>query len=114
MEFTLREFAQEELKRYKVKRVIPGNIDTPEGSIQEFSCLMLIYKARLRGNSPNLQAADLRRAAPGDCSSAGGGSRDRSRFVGRGRAASAIGPGKGTIRRPGGFHGTEPQHPACP
>ncbi|MDK4517121.1 hypothetical protein MVQ18_10235 [Fusobacterium necrophorum] len=55
MEFTLREFAQEELKRYKVKRVIPGNIDTPEGSIQEFSCLMLIYKARLRGNSPNLQ-----------------------------------------------------------
>lgn len=55
MEFTLREFAQEELKRYKVKRVIPGNIDSPEGFIQEFSCMMLIYKARLRGNNPNLQ-----------------------------------------------------------
>lgn len=55
MEFTLREFAQEELKRYKVKRRIAGDIDTPEGSIQEFSCTMLIYKARLRGNNPNLQ-----------------------------------------------------------
>lgn len=55
MEFTLREFAQEELKRYKVKRVILGNIDNPRGTIQEFDYLMLIYKARLRGNSPNLQ-----------------------------------------------------------
>ncbi|EFS20828.1 hypothetical protein FSBG_00325 [Fusobacterium gonidiaformans 3-1-5R] len=55
MEFTLREFAQEELKRYEVKRRIAGKIDSPEGSIQEFDCLMLIYKARLRGNSPNLQ-----------------------------------------------------------
>ena len=55
MEFTLREFAQEELKRYKVRRIISGDIDNPKGSIQEFSCLMLVYKARLRGNSPNLQ-----------------------------------------------------------
>ena len=55
MEFTLREFAQEELKTYEVKRRIAGSIDSPEGSIQKFSCTMLIYKARLRGNSPNLQ-----------------------------------------------------------
>jgi len=55
MEFTLREFAQEELKKYRVKKVIPGNIDSPEGSIQEFDCLMLVYKARLRDNNPNLQ-----------------------------------------------------------
>lgn len=55
MEFTLEEFAGEELKTYEVTRKITGDIDNPQGKDYKFNAAMLICKKTLRGYNPNLQ-----------------------------------------------------------
>ena len=55
MEFTLEEFAGEELKTYEVTRKITGDIDNPQGKDCKFNAAMLICKKTLRGYNPNLQ-----------------------------------------------------------
>ena len=44
MEFTLDEFAGEELKAYEVTRKITGDIDNPKGKDYKFNAAMLICK----------------------------------------------------------------------
>lgn len=55
MEFTLDEFAGEELKAYEVTRKITGDIDNPKGKDYKFNAAMLICKKTLRGYNPNSQ-----------------------------------------------------------
>jgi hypothetical protein fuD12_05973 len=55
MEFTLEEFAGEELKTYEVTRKIVGNIDNPKPTDYKFNAEMLICKKTLKGYNPNLQ-----------------------------------------------------------
>lgn len=55
MEFTLDEFAGEELRNYEITRKITGNIDNPKTTDQKFNAAMLICKKTLRAYNPNLQ-----------------------------------------------------------
>lgn len=55
MEFTLDEFAGEELRKYEITRKITGNIDNPKTTDYKFNAAMLICKKTLRGYNSNLQ-----------------------------------------------------------
>ena len=48
MEFTLDEFAGEELRNYEITRKITGNIDNPKTTDHKFNAAMLICKKTLK------------------------------------------------------------------